>query len=47
MRGMFGDCRSLHELDIRSMVNNCETHGQNGNMARGMFEGVNDSIIRR
>jgi surface protein len=47
MRGMFGGCRSLQELDIRSFVNKCETNGPFGDMTRGMFEGVNDSIIRR
>ena len=47
MRGMFGGCRSLQELDIRSFENNCETNGPFGDMTRGMFEGVNNSIIRR
>ena len=47
MRGMFGGCRSLQELDIRSFENNCETNGPFGDMTRGMFEGVNESIIRK
>lgn len=47
MRKMFSGCCSLQKLDLRSFVNNCETHGPFGDMTRCMFEGVNESIIRR